>query len=244
MSPQQSQWGTIRQGARAFVDLCNKDTISKDNTIGEEARMDDLLARYGRKVTRLRHLHRPGDESADNSKEIHPPSKVRRHNDAVWRQRVEVRGDDPQQNLYGETNAKMKSEKMLPSPSSVSVSNSSDDSDMTRSSSSLRRDKDASRRRKEEARSEAEKAWWEERLEIKNAKEDAQIARKPATPRYSPRVTPPRYWSSQDEGEVSDDVGDPTARAYPGGSSQMQDGPNGRYRQESEVYRSEFGRNR
>ncbi|KAJ4017555.1 hypothetical protein NW752_001463 [Fusarium irregulare] len=58
---QRRQWGPTRQGGRAFVDICNKDTISKDNTIGEEARMDNLLARVGGKIMRSPHFQKPRD---------------------------------------------------------------------------------------------------------------------------------------------------------------------------------------
>ncbi|KAM0242942.1 hypothetical protein ACHAP5_007047 [Fusarium lateritium] len=38
-----------RQGPRSLSDVCNKDTISKDNTVGNQAQMDELLASFGKK---------------------------------------------------------------------------------------------------------------------------------------------------------------------------------------------------
>ncbi|SPJ85273.1 uncharacterized protein FTOL_11054 [Fusarium torulosum] len=39
-----------RHGPRSLSDVCNKDTISKDNTVGNQAQMDELLATFGKKV--------------------------------------------------------------------------------------------------------------------------------------------------------------------------------------------------
>ncbi|KAH7245159.1 hypothetical protein BKA59DRAFT_169962 [Fusarium tricinctum] len=39
-----------RLGPRALSDICNKDTISKDNTVGDQAQMDELLATFRKKV--------------------------------------------------------------------------------------------------------------------------------------------------------------------------------------------------
>lgn len=45
-----------QQGPRAFSDVCNKDTISKDKTVGNQAQMDDLLASFGKRALG-RHYH-------------------------------------------------------------------------------------------------------------------------------------------------------------------------------------------
>ncbi|KAH6954263.1 hypothetical protein DER45DRAFT_570127 [Fusarium avenaceum] len=45
-----------RQGPRALSDVCNKDTISRDNTVGNQAQMDELLASFGKKVFGM-HCH-------------------------------------------------------------------------------------------------------------------------------------------------------------------------------------------
>uniref|UniRef100_A0A4E9DU67 Uncharacterized protein n=1 Tax=Gibberella zeae TaxID=5518 RepID=A0A4E9DU67_GIBZA len=45
----------VRQkGNHSLSGICNKDTISKDNTIGHGAQMDDLLADFGRKAMRMK----------------------------------------------------------------------------------------------------------------------------------------------------------------------------------------------
>lgn len=70
-----------RQGPRALSDVCNKDTISKDNTVGNEAQMDDLLARFGKRVLgmhcrELQKIPEPGPE-LDLASKWKPYAKVR-----------------------------------------------------------------------------------------------------------------------------------------------------------------------
>ncbi|KAM0224114.1 hypothetical protein ACHAQD_002485 [Fusarium lateritium] len=45
-----------RQNPRSLSDVCNKDTISKDNTVGNQAQMDELFAIVGKKMFGM-HCH-------------------------------------------------------------------------------------------------------------------------------------------------------------------------------------------
>ncbi|CAJ0546584.1 Ff.00g012110.m01.CDS01 [Fusarium sp. VM40] len=51
-----------RQGPRALSDVCNKDTISRDNTVGNQAQMDEALASFGKKVFGM-HYHELREQS-------------------------------------------------------------------------------------------------------------------------------------------------------------------------------------
>lgn len=70
-----------RQGPRALSDVCNKDTISKDNTVGNQAQMDDLLASFGKRVLGIhcRELQKILDSGPelDLDSKLKPYSKVR-----------------------------------------------------------------------------------------------------------------------------------------------------------------------
>ncbi|CAG1988172.1 unnamed protein product [Fusarium graminearum] len=46
-----------QKGSHSLSGICNKDTISKDNTVGHGAQMDDLLASFGRKAMGIKDEH-------------------------------------------------------------------------------------------------------------------------------------------------------------------------------------------
>ncbi|KAF5265016.1 hypothetical protein FOXYS1_4203, partial [Fusarium oxysporum] len=56
-----------KRGLESFDGICNKDTISKDNTTGNESFMDDLLARCGRRVMGTHHQERQDEIREDTS---------------------------------------------------------------------------------------------------------------------------------------------------------------------------------
>ncbi|KAK2690608.1 hypothetical protein QWA68_010283 [Fusarium oxysporum] len=55
---------------RSFSKLYNKDTISRDSTIGNEARMDDILACVGKKMMKTGFLKEPRGESSNYGEEL------------------------------------------------------------------------------------------------------------------------------------------------------------------------------
>jgi hypothetical protein len=59
-----------RQGPRSLSDVCNKDTISKDNTVGNQAQMDELLASFGKKVFGM-HCHELRKQSSPHTEPIY-----------------------------------------------------------------------------------------------------------------------------------------------------------------------------
>jgi hypothetical protein len=71
----------LRQGPGALSDVCNKDTISKDNTVGNDAHMDEILASSGKRALgmqcrELREIPDPGPE-LDLASKRRPDIKVR-----------------------------------------------------------------------------------------------------------------------------------------------------------------------
>ncbi|KAF5253483.1 hypothetical protein FANTH_1554 [Fusarium anthophilum] len=57
-------------GMYSFTKLYNKDTISRDSTIGNEARMDDLLACVGKRMMSTHLLKGSHDESSHDGEEL------------------------------------------------------------------------------------------------------------------------------------------------------------------------------
>ncbi|SCN82482.1 uncharacterized protein FFC1_03906 [Fusarium fujikuroi] len=55
---------------RSFSKLSSKDTISRDSTIGDEARMDDLLACVGKKMMKTPSLKEPGGDGLNNGEKL------------------------------------------------------------------------------------------------------------------------------------------------------------------------------
>ncbi|KAF4447969.1 vegetative cell wall protein gp1 [Fusarium austroafricanum] len=54
-----------QKGRQSLIGIYNKDTISKDNTLGDKAQMDDLLASFGRKVMGIKHQEQHEETSPD-----------------------------------------------------------------------------------------------------------------------------------------------------------------------------------
>ncbi|EGU74229.1 hypothetical protein FOXB_15260 [Fusarium oxysporum f. sp. conglutinans Fo5176] len=62
MSPKLRQ-----KGPQSLIGICNRDTISKDNTAGDEAQMDNLVATYGRKFMGIKHQEQHEETSLEHA---------------------------------------------------------------------------------------------------------------------------------------------------------------------------------
>ncbi|CAF3623021.1 hypothetical protein FGSG_13517 [Fusarium graminearum PH-1] len=64
-----------QKGPHSLSGICNKDTISKDNTVGHGALMDDLLASFGRKAMGIKDEHQYGQAIPRRTITISPPPR-------------------------------------------------------------------------------------------------------------------------------------------------------------------------
>ncbi|QPC72218.1 hypothetical protein HYE68_002970 [Fusarium pseudograminearum] len=62
-----------QKGPNSLSGVCNKDTISKDNTVGHGAQMDDLLASFGRKAMGIKDELHYGQAISKSTLEIPRP---------------------------------------------------------------------------------------------------------------------------------------------------------------------------
>ncbi|RYC90105.1 hypothetical protein BFJ63_vAg7046 [Fusarium oxysporum f. sp. narcissi] len=56
-----------QKGPQSLIGIHNRETISKDNTVGDEAQMDDLLANFGRKVMGMKHQQQQEETSPEHT---------------------------------------------------------------------------------------------------------------------------------------------------------------------------------
>ncbi|KAH7480523.1 hypothetical protein FOMA001_g8919 [Fusarium oxysporum f. sp. matthiolae] len=56
-----------QKGPQSLIGIHNRETISKDNTVGDEAQMDDLLANFGRKVMGMKHQQQHEETSPEKT---------------------------------------------------------------------------------------------------------------------------------------------------------------------------------
>ncbi|KAF4973492.1 hypothetical protein FSARC_226 [Fusarium sarcochroum] len=62
------------RGRLGLANVCNKGTISRDNTNGEQERTSNLLAYYGKKILKPSQFPKPSEGDEDNPKDyLHPP---------------------------------------------------------------------------------------------------------------------------------------------------------------------------